>query len=63
MILGVLEDVNVSEWGAPYIAQPKAKTNHVILLRDFRNLNMQLKYKPYPMPKIREMILKLEYFQ
>ena len=31
-------------------------------LGDFRNLNKQLKRKPYTMPKINEMLLKLEGF-
>ena len=39
------------------------KTNKVRLLGDFRNLNRQLKRKLYPIPKIREMILKLEGFK
>ena len=30
---------------------------------DFRNLNSQIKYKPYPMPKIQEMLTKLEGFK
>ena len=61
--LGVLKEANESEWGAPYFEQPKVKTNRVIFLSDFRNLNRQLKRKPYPMPKIREMLSNLEGFQ
>ena len=38
--LGVLEEVNDSEQGAPSFAQPKAKTNQVIFFSDFWNLNM-----------------------
>ena len=59
----MLEEANYSEWGSPSFAQPKAKTNRVRFVRDFHNLNRQLKRKPYPMPKIREMILKLELFK
>ena len=44
-------------------AQPKAKTNRVILLSDFCNLNSQLKRKPYKMPKMCKIILQLEGFQ
>ena len=55
---GVLEEANDSEWGAPS-AQLKAKTNRVRFLSDFWHLNRQLKRKPYPMPKIREMLLNL----
>ena len=39
--LGVLKEANDPEWGAPYFAQPKAKTNRVIFLSDFWNLNRQ----------------------
>ena len=47
MNLGVLEEENDSE------------TNRVRFLSDFRNLNRQLKHKPYLMPKIFEMLLNL----
>ena len=61
--LGVLEEANGSEWGAPSFSQQKVKTNRVRFLSDFRNLNRQLKRKPGPIPKIREMLLNLEGFQ
>ena len=61
--LGVFEEENDSEWGAPSFAQPKAKTNRVKFLSDFRNLNRQLRHKPYTMPKIHEIILNLEGFK
>ena len=51
------------EWGDPSFAQPKPKSNQVRFISDFRNLNKQLKHKPYPMPNINEMLLKLEGFQ
>ena len=51
VILGVIEEANDSEWGAPSFAQPKEKTNCVRFLSDFRNLNRELKRKPYPIPK------------
>ena len=58
VILGVLEEANGSEWGALSVSQLKAKTNHVRFLSGFRNLNRQLKRKPYPMQQIYEMLLK-----
>ena len=61
--LGVLEEANNSKWGAPSFYQTKAKTNCVRFLSDFLNLNRQLKCKPYPMPKIREMLLNIEGFK
>ena len=60
--LEVLEESNDSEWGAPYFSKPKEKTNRVRFLSDFWNLKRRLKRKPYPIPKIREMILNLEGF-
>ena len=57
--LEVIEEANDSEWGAPSFAQPKAKTNRVIFLSGFRHLNRQLNRKPYPMPKIHEILLNL----
>ena len=61
--LEVLEEANDSKWGVPYFSQPKSKTNRVRFLSDFHNLNMQLELKPYPMPKICEILLNLEGFQ
>ena len=61
--IGVIKEANESEWGAPYFAQPKEETNRIIFLSGFWNLNRKLKCKPYPMPKIRKMLLNLEVFQ
>ena len=36
-----------SEWGATYFSQSKAKTDQVLLMSYFRNLNRQIKCKPY----------------
>ena len=61
--LGVLNDANDSELTAPSLVQYKTKTHRVRFLSDFRNLKRQLKRKPYPIPKIREMLLNLAGFQ
>ena len=61
--LGVFEEANESKYGAPSFAQQKAKMNCVRFLSDFRNLNRHFKCNPYPMPKIRELLLNLEGFQ
>ena len=50
VLLGVLEVENDSEWRAPSFAQPKPQSNQVYLLSEFKNINKQLKQKPYPMP-------------
>ena len=63
LLLGVLKVENDSEWGSPSFFQPKPKSNKVNFLSDFRNINKKSNQKPYPRPKIIEMLLKLEGFQ
>ena len=63
ILLGVLKTWNFLKWGALSFAQPKSKTNQIHFPSDFINLNKKLKRKPYPMPDITEMLLKLEGFQ
>ena len=58
VLLGVLEAENDSQWGAPSFEGPKPKSNRVFFLSVFSNLNKKLMQKPYPMPKINEMLLK-----
>ena len=62
VMLGVLERDNSSEWAAPTFIIPK-KNKTVRFLSDFRKLNSMLKRKPYPIPKIQDMLQKLEGFQ
>ena len=62
VILGVLELSNDSEWVAPYFVKTIPKSNQVNFLSEFRNLNKQFTKKQYTMPKIDEMLLKLECF-
>ena len=62
-LLGVLEVANDSEWGSPSVAQPKHKSNWVRFISDFSHLNKQLKWKPHPIPKINEMLFKLDVVQ
>jgi hypothetical protein len=59
--IGVLTKCNDSEWAAPTFIQPK-KTGDVRVLTDFRVLNRYLKRKPYPIPKIADLLQKLEGF-
>ena len=44
--IGVIEEENESECGAPSFNQPKGNNNGIRLLSDFQNLNNQLKHKP-----------------
>ena len=60
--LGVLKRVNRSEWGAPTFIIPK-KDGTVRFISDFRELNKVIKRKPYPLPRIQDLLLKLEGFQ
>jgi RNase H-like domain found in reverse transcriptase/Reverse transcriptase (RNA-dependent DNA polymerase)/Integrase zinc binding domain len=60
--IGVLKKVNRSEWAAPTFLIPK-KDHTVRFISDFRELNKRIKRKPFPIPKIQDMLLKLEGFQ
>ena len=60
--LGVLTKVNRSEWAAPTFIIPK-KDGTVRFISDFRQLNLRIKRKPFPIPKIQDLLLKLEGFQ
>ena len=60
--IGVLKKVNNSQWAAPSFLIPK-KDGSVRFINDFRELNKRIKRKPYPIPQIQDMLLKLEGFQ
>ena len=60
--VGVLKKINRSEWAAPTFLIPK-KDKSVRFISDFRELNKRIKRKPYPIPKIQDLMLKLEGFQ
>lgn len=59
---GVLKKVNRSEWAAPTFIIPK-KDGTVRFISDFRELNKRIHRKPYPIPKIQDLLMKLEGFQ
>ena len=59
---GVLKKVNRSEWAAPTFIIPK-KDGSVRFISDFRELNKRIKRKPYPIPKIQDMLLNLDGFK
>jgi hypothetical protein len=50
-----------SEWAAPTFIIPK-KNGTVRFTLDFRRLNEELKRKPYPIPKIAQMLQEIEKF-
>jgi hypothetical protein len=51
-----------SGWAAPTFIQAK-KTGYVRILTDFRRLNAQIRRKPFPLPKIRDLLRKLGGFK
>jgi hypothetical protein len=59
--IGVFKKAHDSEWAAPTFIQPK-KTGDVRILTDFRQLNKYIKRKPFPLPKISDLLQKLEGF-
>ena len=59
--IGVLRRVNRSEWGATTFIIPK-KDQSVRFISDFRELIKRIKRKPYPIPRIQYLLLKLEGF-
>jgi len=60
--IGVLKKVNRSEWAAPTFIIPK-KDGTVRFISDFRELNKRIWRVPYPIPKIQDLLMKLEGFQ
>ena len=59
--VGVLKKVNRSEWAAPTFIIPK-KDGKIRFVSDLRELNKRIKRKPYPIPKVQDMMLRLQGF-
>jgi len=59
---GVLRRINHSEWGMPSFTIPKKDGITLRSIADLRELNKRIKRKPFPIPKIQELLLKLEDF-
>ena len=60
--IGVLKKINNSEWAAPTFIIPK-KNGTVRFISDFRELNKRIRRKLFPIPKIQDLLLKLEGFR
>ena len=58
----VFEANSDSEWAAPTFVQKK-KTGDVRILTDFRKLNDCIKRKPFPLPRISDLLQKLRNFK
>ncbi|GFH56268.1 hypothetical protein CTEN210_12744 [Chaetoceros tenuissimus] len=59
--LGILKRTINSEWASPAFLIPK-KDGNVRFLCDFRQLNLRIKKKPYPIPPISDLLGKMEQF-
>ena len=60
--LGVSKRKNNSRCVAPTFIIPK-NNGTVCFISDFRDFNKVIKRKPYPIPKIQDLLLKLEGFK
>ncbi len=60
--IGVFTKCHNTEWAAPTFVQKK-KTGDVRILTDFRKLNEVLVRKPFPLPKISDLLQKLSGFK
>ena len=59
--IGVLKDDTGSRWASPSFIIPKSD-NSVRFLSDFRQLNKKIVRKPYPLPKILDLMQTLQGF-
>ena len=60
--LGVLERCGASEWASPFFIIPKPNGT-VRFLTDMRQVNKRIVRRPFPLPKINDMMQKLEGFK
>ena len=60
--IGVLRKINISEWAAPTFIISK-KNGTVRFISDFTELNKIIRRKPFPIPRIQDLLLKLEGFK
>jgi hypothetical protein len=61
--IGVMQKVNRTQWGLPaFVVLPK-KDGTIRSIADLRELNKRIKRTPFPIPKIQDMLQKMEGFQ
>ena len=59
----MIKQINYSKWATPtFIISFKERCNSEVH-SDFHELNKGIKHKPFPIPKIQDLLLKLEWFQ
>ena len=56
---GVLREINRSQWVAPTSIIPK-KDGSVRIISNFRDLNERITRRPCPLPRMQDLLLKLE---
>jgi hypothetical protein len=59
---GVLQKVNRSEWVSPMFTVAK-KEQTLRYIADLREVNKRIRRKPYPIPRIKELLHNLKGFQ
>ena len=59
--IGVLKRINRSEWAFPSFIIPK-KDKTVRFINDLRELNKRIKRVPFPLPRIQDILLRLQGF-
>ena len=57
--ISVFKLKNTSEWTAPTFIIPK-KNGTLRFISDLKEVNKRIKRKPFPMPKIQDLLLKLD---
>ena len=60
--LKVIKKINRSQWGSPTFLIPK-KDSTVRFISGFRELNKRILRQTYPIPKIQDLLLRLEGFR
>ena len=60
--LKFIKKINRSQWVSPTFLIPK-KDSTVRFISDFRELNKHILRQPYPIPKIQDILLRLEGFR
>ena len=61
--LGVLAKDSDSPWAAPSFGIPKKNQTEMSFLTDFRQLNKRLVQKPFPLPKINQILYEIDGMQ
>ena len=61
--MGVLAKDSDSPWAAPSFGIPKKNSQEMRFLTDFRQLNKRIVRKPFPLPKINQILYEIDGMQ